>query len=449
MITSIELQIISRVLTSQSQSEIDALCAFDQSYYSVFTDQIKFILDHRNKYGDVPDVFTFQAEFPEVTLVQVSEPIKFLIDEIKKNKQHIILLETFNKLKGLGSGDVAEAWQYLYNQCERAQSLNDSQPMNIVKDAKMRAEQIIEFNKAQRIPTGFPEIDKLMYGGMSTVEELLLIVARTNTGKSWVCTKMMESAQRNGFPCLCYSPEMQASFLGTRFDTWRGKFINSDLHRGNYSKEYLEYLDTLSNDATSAYILEDKDTPEGVVSVSVLSQLVKQLGIKLLIIDGLSYMKDENNAPRDDIKYKNLCTGLFRLSKQFGCAVVITMQANRETKEEKDEKGVAMPTLYNIEGSDHPARICTQAFCLRQIFDRHILEIRMEKSRTAANTKPLFTYSWDPGNGEMAVAPDEEGSAIEAAITRPTIAIASSNIPTVDDIPFDMDSGDDDEDVEF
>lgn len=447
MITSIELQVISKILTTDVESDIDTLCSFDSSYYSVFKPHITFILNHREKYNEIPDVFTFQAEFPDITLVKVTEPIKFLVDELKKNKQHIILLETFNKLKTLGSGDVLEAWKYLSQQCERAETLNDSQPMNIIKDAKIRSDQIVEFNKAKRIPTGFPEIDKLMYGGMSTVEELLLIVARTNTGKSWVCTKMMESAQKNGFPCLCYSPEMQSSFLGTRFDTWRGKFLNSQLHQGKYSPEYLDYLDKLSQEETAAYILEDKDMPECEVTVSGLRQLVKKLGIKLLIIDGLSYMKDEMNASKDYDKYKNICTGLFKLSKTYGCAVVVTMQANRETKEDKDEKGVAMPSLYNVEGSDHPARICTQAFCLRQIFDRHILEIRMEKSRTAANVKPLFSYSWDPGSGEMALAPDSENSSIDVALQRPEIPSVSSSESSSESVPFDVD--DEDDEVEF
>lgn len=449
MISSIELQVISRILTSSSPEEIDILCGFDASYYNLFKKEINFILSHREKYGDPPDTFTFQAEFPDFEIIQVTEPTRFLVTEIKKNKQHIILLETFNKIKDLGSGDVSEAWQYLSNQCERASNLNDAQPADIVKHAKERANQIVEFNKARRIPTGFDEIDKLMYGGMSTIEELLLIVARTNTGKSWVVAKMMESAQRNGFPSLCYSPEMQSSFLGTRFDTWRGKFVNSDLHRGKYSQEYLDYLDELSKDSTSAYILEDKDTPEGVVSVSVLGQLVKQLKIKLLIIDGLSYMKDELNAPRDDLKYKNLCAGLFRISKQFGCAVVVTMQANRETKEEKDDKGVARPSLYNIEGSDHPARICTQAFCLRQIFDKHILEISLEKSRTAENTKPVFVYSWDPGTGQMSLAPDDSSQAptsTHVSVT-PTLSSFSHNAaPAASDAPFALTEEDD---VEF
>ena len=92
MIQSIELQVISKLLTCDDKTEVDQLCLFDDSYYSVFKKHIQFILKHRDKYGDVPDVFTFQAEFPDVTLVQVDEPFKYLQGEMRKNKQHILLL---------------------------------------------------------------------------------------------------------------------------------------------------------------------------------------------------------------------------------------------------------------------------------------------------------------------------------------------------------------------
>lgn len=216
MITSIELQVISKLLTSEDQNVIDNLCIYDESYYSVFKPHIQFILDHKQRYGDTPDIFTFQAEFPDVTLVKVDEPIEYLQAEMKKNKQHIILLETFNKLKDLGSGDVSDAWEYLAKQCDAAAKLDDAQPMDIVSEARKRADMIIKFSQQQRIPTGFAEIDKLMYGGLSTVEELVVLLARTNTGKSWVCAKLMESAQKHGFPVGYYSPEMQSAFLATR-----------------------------------------------------------------------------------------------------------------------------------------------------------------------------------------------------------------------------------------
>lgn len=445
MVTSIELQVISKILTSESEVEVEALCAFDPSYYSVFREHIEFILDHKQQFGNVPDVFTFSSKYPDIVLVKVAESITYLSQEMRKNKQHIMLVETFNKLKDLGSGDVTSAWQYLQLQCDRVSQLDSSLPMDIVKDAQTRAAQITEFNKQARIPTGFAEIDKLMYGGLSTVEELLLIVARTNSGKSWICTKMMESAQSHGFPVLYYSPEMQAAFLGARFDTWRAHFQNSQTMQGKYTEQYLEYLDRLSDEQTSAFILEDKDAPSGVVNSRNLENFVRRQGIKLLIIDGLSYMEDVHKSDTDYVKYKNLCLDLFRISKKYGCAVVVAMQANRETRDTKDDKGEPFPSLYQVEGSDHPGRICTQAFAVRQIFDKHVLDIRLEKSRTANNQKPVLSYAWDVDTGNMQFLPDDT----EATVT-PTPSVNLGNMgmhmtPTAELTDDDFE----DDDVEF
>ena len=125
---------ICKILTSEDPEEVNALCSYDETYYSVFKEQIQFILNHRQKYGNVPDVFTFQAEFPNVTLIRVTEPLSYLKTEIAKNKQHILLLETFNKLKDLGAGDVTAAWQYLQSQCDIAAQLDETHPLDIVKE---------------------------------------------------------------------------------------------------------------------------------------------------------------------------------------------------------------------------------------------------------------------------------------------------------------------------
>lgn len=452
MIEAIELQVISRILTSDSPEEVDILCNFGPEYYSVYQEHIEYILAHRQQYDDTPDVFTFQAQFPDVNLVKVSEPTEYLINELNKNRQHILLVETFNKLKSLGSGDVEDAWKYLSMQCDKVAALESSDPMDIIHDAKERADQIVEFSKQTRIPTGFAEIDKLMYGGLSTVEELLLIVARTNAGKSWVCTKMMETAQKNGFPVLYYSPEMQASYLGTRFDTWRAHFQNSQLYQGKYTPQYVEYIENLTGESTSAFILEDKDVAGGLVNTRVIENLVKKHKIKEVIVDGLSYMEDIRRATSDYERYKNICLDLFRISKKYSCAIVIAMQANRETKENKDDKGLPFPGLANVEGSDHPGRIATQAFALRQIFDKHVLDIRLEKSRIANNQKPVLSYAWDVNTGNMQYLPGGEDDPVSNVIAPVTVApkiVTHTNL-TDDSAARELsDEEFEDEDVEF
>jgi replicative DNA helicase len=302
-------------------------------------------------------------------------------------------------------------------------SLDNVQPMNIIKQAEERAKIVQDASKETRIPTGFAEIDKLMYGGFSTIEDFILVVARTNTGKSWLMTKMMESAQKAGYNVAYYSPEMRAEYIGTRFDSWRAHFKNSDLYQGKYTDDYSHYLKNLENETADAFIIEDKDMPGG-VTVQKLSMFVKRHGIKLLIIDGLSYMTDSQKSTRDYEKYKHISEELFVLSKTYRCAVVVTMQANRDTKDMVDEKGVPFPNLYSIEGSDVPARVATQVFTVRQIFDQHVLDIRLEKSRNAKNEKPVLSYSWDVNTGNVQYIPGD------VQINNSTISPVQDNILT-------------------
>lgn len=437
---SVEIQIISKILKSSDQDEINTLCAYDESYYSVYKDHIKFILDHRSKYNQVPDLLTFQTEFPDdIVLVDVNEPVEYLEQSIIENKQYIQFLEMFNKLQDVGANDlpIGDIWTFIGQKYDEALALGHSDPLDIIHDAKERADKIIELSKQARIPTGFKEIDQILYGGFSTVEELAIIVARTNTGKSWIVTKMMESAQANGFPCAFYSPEMASFAIGARFDTFRGHFVNSDIQQGKYNEEYLQYIKQLPNEEAPAFVIEDKDFSDG-VSVRKLETFVRKHNIKELIIDGLSYMIDDQKATRNYEKFQNITLDLFKLSKKLGCVVILTLQANRDTKEEKDDKGIPFPSLYSIAESDAPARIATQVFAIRQIFESHILDIRMEKSRTANNQKPVLSYSWDIGTGNMTYSPSEDSTQLVMPYQDTGQGGLHSLVPTMSDASGDV-----------
>ena len=387
------------------------------------------------------------SEFKGFTVVDVTRESKaFLVEELKKNKQRIILRETFNQLKELGSGDVQVAWDYVNQQCEKAAQLNDVQPMNIIAESKDRAAQVVEWAKAARIPTGFAELDKLTYGGWSTVEELVSVVASTNSGKSWLAAKMLEAAHRAGFPCAIYSPEMQASYFATRFDTWRGHFKNSELFQGKYTDDYKTYLEALRNDPVPAFIIEDKDMPEG-VSPRHLETFIKQHGIKLLIIDGISYMSDDKRSTSEYDRLTHISKDLFQISKKYGCAIIVMVQANRDTKDAKDEKGVPFPSIYNVAGAFSIIQISTQAFAMRQLFDKHVFEIKLEKTRMAKNDKNILSYSWDVNTGNMQYMQGEQGE--DPMLEMPKSADILQNPIGPDNSGLDLDLTDGEDKVEF
>jgi hypothetical protein len=447
MTESIELQVISKILTSDDEQLVNELCSYDSSYYAVFPKQIEFILDHRERFGNVPDVFTFLDEFQGFGIVDVTRESKeFLITELKKNKKRILVRETFNKLKELGSGDVNEAWEYLNQQCDRAAQLDDILPMDIIADAEIRANQVEEWSKQKRIPTGFAELDKLTYGGWSTVEDVIALVAGTNSGKSWMCAKMMEAAHNAGFPIAFYSPEMQAPYLATRFDTWRAHFKNSDLFQGKYTEEYRQYIRALKENPTPAFVIEDKDMPNG-VSPRHLGNFIKQHGIKLLIVDGISYMVDDRKSSSDYERLMHVAHDLFQISKRYGCAIVIAVQANRETKDAKDEKGVPFPSIYNVAGSFAIVQIATLVFAMRQIFDKHVFEFKMEKARMAKNDKSVLSYSWDANTGNMQYMQGEQGE--DPMLDMPKTTDIIQNPVGPDNTGLNLDLTDGDDKVEF
>ena len=84
---------------------------------------------------------------------------------------------------------------------------------------------------------------------------------------------------------------------------------------------------------------------------------------------------------------------------------------------------------------------------MRQIFDKHILDIRLEKARLVNNQKPEFSYSWDINTGNKQYIPSGQGDSITSALT-PTVApagIVPVATPSLDAIVLD----DSDDGIEF
>ena len=107
------------------------------------------------------------------------------------------------------------------------------------------------------------------------------------------------------------------------------------------------------------------------------------------------------------------------------------------------------PTIYNIAGSDAIGQIATQVYAIRQIFDKHVFEIRLEKSRMAVNENNTLSYSWDVNNGNMQYLPG--GADEDPMISTPEID-TSEFVPStgpVPDIIADLNLNDSEEGVEF
>ena len=94
----VQLQVLNKILTTKDFSLIK-INNFDASYFSTYKDEFKFIRNHYEKYGNVPDKETFVQQFPDFDFIDVADSDRYLVDALVEDKNTHVLAETFNKVR--------------------------------------------------------------------------------------------------------------------------------------------------------------------------------------------------------------------------------------------------------------------------------------------------------------------------------------------------------------
>lgn len=403
----IALQVISKILATGSLSIIEDNL-LDKSYFPGYEAEFEFIQDHANKYGNVPDTATFLAKFPQIELVECTESDKYLVDTIREENLYYRAVPVVQKIAELLKSDSNAAAEYMVNALKELQPNYQLGGINIVSQADDRYEQFLSRRDHQDqwfFTTGFEELDGLIHG-IQREEELFVIFARTNQGKSWVLEKMCTHVWQLGFNVGYISSEMSATSIGYRFDTLYKNFSNTGLQWGKDDvdeKAYENYLKTLKTTKNKFMVATPLDF-DNQITVPRLKNWVKQYQLDLLAIDGITYVSDARGKRGDNktTTLTNISEDLMSLSMELKIPVLIVVQANR-TGATEDE---SVPELESIRDSDGIAHNASKVLSIRQTKDR-ILKMEIKKQRFGAVGGKL-SYSWSINTGEFMYVPAED-----------------------------------------
>ena len=198
----VELQIISKVLETGDYSLLeDNYITEDYFKDTGYEEEFAFIQNHYKQYGNVPDKATFLAKFKDIELVEVTESDRYLVDTIREEYQFRRLVPVVNKVAELADTDANSACEYMM------QAIKDLQPnyqltgVDLIQEAIQRLEHYKERVEKQDdwyLSSRFLELDTVTHG-IQRGEELVVIFARTNQGKSWVLEKMITHIWKQGF----------------------------------------------------------------------------------------------------------------------------------------------------------------------------------------------------------------------------------------------------------
>ena len=405
----IQLQIISKILNTKDTSIItDNMLTED--FFIGYTEEYNFIINHEKEYGSVPDKATFLSKFPDIELVDVAESDRYLVDTIREEYLYYKSIPVIQKAADLLKSDSNAAAEYLLH------SLQDLQPnyslggVDIIADAEDRYTQFVERKEHQEdwfFTCGFEELDELIHG-IQREEELLVIFARTNQGKSWVLEKMCTHVWQLGFNVGYVSPEMGANSIGYRFDTLHKNFSNKGLMWGKDDvdeKEYSDYLQTLKT-SKNKFIVSTPNDFDRKITVTKLKNWIKQYKLDLIAVDGITYMTDERYKRGDNktTSLTNISEDLMSLSMEMKVPILVVVQANRNGVSQDDNDDT--PELDTIRDSDGISHNASKVISIRQTKDG-ILKMTVKKQRFGAVGGKL-NYQWDINTGTFTWVPAED-----------------------------------------
>lgn len=400
----VSLQIINKVLQTQDISLLEEN-QITRDYFPEYEEEIDFILKHYNDYGNIPDKATFIAQFPDFEFIEVQESDRYLIDTIREEYLYYKAVPVVQQVAKLMKTDSNAAVEYMI------QSMKDLQPnysitgVDIIQDALNRYEQFTQVKEHQNewfFTTGFEELDDLIHG-IQRGEELFVLFARTNQGKSWVLEKICVHVWQLGFNVGYVSPEMSANSIGYRFDTLYNQFSNKGLMWGNEDADkYKDYIEKLKDNKHKFIVSTPMDFNRQ-ITVSKLKQWVKKYKLDMIAIDGITYMSDERYKRGDNktTSLTNISEDLMELSIELKIPVLVVVQANRNGVSAEDSNDV--PELESIRDSDGIAHNASKVLSIKQTKEG-TLTMQVKKQRFGAVGGKLI-YQWGIDTGEFVNIP--------------------------------------------
>ena len=403
----VSLQILNRVISTKDISIItDNNLTID--YFLEYEDEYSFIKEHFDNYKNVPDTETFINKFPDFELLEVNESDRYLVDAIREEYLYSKSVPVIKKAAELLKSDSNEASRYLQSELVNL-TPNYTTPYVDIIHSNSRVEMFEDKSNNKDkwfIPTGFEELDDIIYGWQCG-EEFVVIFARTGIGKSWVLVKTVQHAWEIGKNVGYVSPEMSADKIGYRFDTLNNHFSNMALVRGDKSKvsidEYRQYNEKLAEHNNRILVSTPMDFNKQ-VTVGKLRTFVQANNLDMLAIDGITYMTDERYKRGDNktTSLTNISEDLMALSCELKIPILVVVQSNRGGTE-KDT-----PDLEDIRDSDGIAHNATKVISLNQKEEALVMKIKKNRDGKVGDK---LTYLWDIDLGEFTWMPGDFDSA--------------------------------------
>jgi len=401
----IELQFINKLLEEDNLNTITKN-SVDETYFVVYNKEYKFITDHYSEYHNLPNRETMIEQFEDFDFVTVTETWKYLLSRIKEQNLFNKVVPIIKKSAQLAETNSYDSVEYFKSEAHNLLGFlkHNNEVEDLTKTGKNRFDKFKHIQSVEGIlgiSTGLEELDSLTHGWLG--EDLVLLLARTNEGKSWLLQYFLVQAWKQGKTVLMYSGEMSKGVVGYRFDTLNEHFSNRGLMRGDNVEEehYENYAENLGTSEIPFYVFTPRDIAGNLTPkrLKILMDLYKP---DIVGLDQITLMNDDSYArgQHKRITLGNIAKDLTIISEEYDIPILTPMQANRLGKSSTEED--MPPEIEHVAESDEVAQHSTRILSFIQIPVG--IKMILRKNRFGEKDKSLI-YSWDIDTGVFTDSP--------------------------------------------
>lgn len=398
----IQLQLLNKVLQDKSLSLLNNN-GITSEYFSDYSPEYEFIINHFKEYGNVPDDETVLEHFPGFELLNILESDQYLVDKIRE--EHLydalvpILTQAAEDMQTDSSVAVSNILPKLENLIQKSKFVGG---VDLTKGAYDRFNWAMDIaDKAGDllgVPTGFELLDDVL-GGMLPGEELIVIVGRPGQGKSWTLDKMMVSAWQNEQSVLLYSGEMSEMQVGARIDTLLSNvninFITKGVWTDKELERYEDHIEVMQGSKTPLVVVTPMMIGGRNMTPALLDSMIQKYKPKVVGIDQLSLMNESiPSREQKRIQYANITMDLYKLSAKYGIPIVLNVQAGRAAKGGSNDT----IQLEHIAESDAVGQNASRVITMQRDEANGILRLSVVKNRYGEDNKTI-EYMWDITTG--------------------------------------------------
>lgn len=385
-----ELELINHWLEDKDPSFLTKQ-GLDASYFLPSRDIVEFVFDYLQQTGSTPSPELVNANFEEFKILTDLDSVDYLVGALKEQKLYMEYRPVLVKnAEMLSEGKTTEAVWDMKSKVDKLlrRFTGKLTHYDWVKDALLRLNRYMEKHGQEGIsgvPTGLKKLDELT-GGLKE-DDMLLITARTNEGKSLVASFIAYVAWKSfqiagvGSPVLYISTEMPELEVSYRLDTLRSHFSNRELNTGGLPDPdiYKEYLEELSQKDTSFVILSTDSNGGRSFTPADIHALIEQYKPGLLVIDQLYDISDGTGERDIRKRIVNVSNQLRDINLLTKTPTILVSQAGRDAAREAKRDTEATPELYHIQESDNPAQKATLVLSLRLMEDKFKMTLRKNR----------------------------------------------------------------------